>query len=170
MTYNVSGFMHRPSYGEILQQQDDSSEQLEITAMMIQSATNESSNTTEEGSSSSAVESQPKHGRGSLVQQVARRGEAYMRYSGVSDAMMPRIMDTIPRSLWFRAIRAILAHITSSHTNNHMLEFMQEDIPPATTDLNDHNALTNLWAQKIFTEEELSTAASTSISNPNMTH
>ncbi len=34
---------------------------------------------------------------------------------------------------------------------------MQEDIPPATTDLNDHNALTNLWAQKLFTEEELST-------------
>jgi hypothetical protein len=34
---------------------------------------------------------------------------------------------------------------------------MQEDIPPATTDLNDHNALTNLWAQRIFTEEELST-------------
>ncbi len=96
MTYNVSGFKHRPSYEEILQQQDNSSEQLETTAMMIQSAINESSNTTEEGSSSSAVESQPKHGRGSLVQQVARRVDAYMKYSGVSDAMMPRIVDTIP--------------------------------------------------------------------------
>jgi hypothetical protein len=80
MTHNVSGFKHRPSYEEILQQQDDSSEQLKITAMMSQSATNESSNTTEEGSSSSAVKSQPKHGRSSLVQQVARRVEAYMRY------------------------------------------------------------------------------------------
>jgi hypothetical protein len=60
---------------EILQQQDNSNEQFEITAMMIQSATNESSNATEEGSSSSAVESQPKYGRGSLVQQVARRVE-----------------------------------------------------------------------------------------------
>jgi hypothetical protein len=105
ITYNIAGFKHRPSYEEILQQQDDSSEQLEITAMMIQSATNESSTTAEEGSSSSEVESQPKHGRGSLVQQVARRMEAYMRYAGVSDAMMPRIMDTIPASLWFRAIR-----------------------------------------------------------------
>jgi hypothetical protein len=112
--------------------------------MMIQSATHESSDTTEEGSSSSEVESQPKHGRGSLVQQVARRVESYMRYAGVSDAMMPRIMDTIIPSLWFRAIRATVAHITSSHTDNHVLDFMQEDIPPATTDLNDHNALTNL--------------------------
>jgi hypothetical protein len=48
ITYNIAGFKHRPSYEEILQQQDDSSEQLEITAMMIQSATNESSNTTED--------------------------------------------------------------------------------------------------------------------------
>ena len=56
--------------------------------MMIQTATNESSNTTEEGSSSSEVESQPIHGRGSLVQQVARRVESYMRFSGVSDAII----------------------------------------------------------------------------------
>jgi hypothetical protein len=152
MTYNIAGFKHRSSY-----------EQLEITAMMIQSATNESSNTTEEGSSSSEVESQPKHGRGSLVQQVAKRVEAYMRYSGVSDAIMPRIMDTIPPSLWFRAIRATVAHITSSHTDNHVLDFMQEDIPPDTTDLNDHNALTNLWAQRIFTGEELSTLLESSL-------
>ncbi len=76
MTYNIAGFKHRPSYEEILQEQDDSSEQLEITAIMIQSATNESSNTTEEGSSSSEVESQSIHGRGSLVQQVSRRVEA----------------------------------------------------------------------------------------------
>jgi hypothetical protein len=131
--------------------------------MMIQSATNASSNTTEEGSSSSAFESQPKHGRGSLVQQVARRVDAYMKYSGVSDAMMPRIMDTIPPSLWYRAIRAIVAHITSSHTYNHVLDFLQEDIPSATTDLNDHNALTNLWAQKLFTEEELSTLLDSSL-------
>jgi hypothetical protein len=74
MTYNVSGFKHRPFYEEILQQQDNSNEQFEIAAIMFQSATNKSSNTTEEASSSSAVESQPKHGRGSLVQQVARRG------------------------------------------------------------------------------------------------
>ena len=147
MTYNIAGFKHRPSYEEILEQQDDSSEQLEITAMMIQSAT-QSSNTSEEGTSSSAVESTPIHGRGSLVQQVARRVESYMRFSGVSDAIMPRIMDTIPPSLWFRAIRATVAHITSSEPPNHVLDFMQEDIPPATTDPNDHNALTNLWAQK----------------------
>jgi hypothetical protein len=81
ITYNIAGFKHRPFYEEIRQQQDDSSKQLEITAMMIQSATNESSNTTEEGSSSSEVESLPKHGRGSLVQQVARRVESYMRFS-----------------------------------------------------------------------------------------
>ncbi len=112
-------------FDKILQQQDDSSEQLEINAMMIQSATHESSNTTEEGSSSSKVESQPIHGRGSLVQQVARRVEAYMRYAGVSDAMMPRIMDTIPPSLWFQAIRATVAHITSSDPDNHM-----DTIPP----------------------------------------
>ena len=79
ITYIIAGFKHRPSYEEILAEQDDSCEQLEITAMMIQSATNESSNTIEEGSSSSEVESQPKHSRGSLVQQVARYVEAYMR-------------------------------------------------------------------------------------------
>ena len=55
MTYNIAGFKHRPSYEEILAEQDDSCEQ--ITAMMIQSATNKSSNTIEEGTSSSAVES-----------------------------------------------------------------------------------------------------------------
>ncbi len=157
MTYNIAGFKHRPSYEEILEQQDDSNEQLEITAMMIQSATNTCSNTIEEGTSSSAVESPPIHGRGSLVQQVARRVESYMRFSGLSDAIMPCIMDTIPPSLWFRAIRATVAHITSSDPVNHVLDFMQEDIPPATTDQNDHNALTNLWAQRVFTEEELST-------------
>jgi hypothetical protein len=43
------------------------------------------------------------------------------------------------------------------------LDFMQEDIPPATTDPNDHNALTNLWAQRIFTEEELSTLLESSL-------
>ncbi len=32
---------------------------------------------------------------------------------------------------------------------------MQEDIPPATTNPNDHTALANLWAQKVFTKEEL---------------
>ncbi len=163
MTYNIAGFKHRPTYEEILQQQDDSSEQLEITAMMIQSATKESNDTIEEGSSSSEVELQPIQGRGSLVQQVARRVESYMRFSGVSDAMMPQIMDTIPPSLWFRAIRATVAHITSSDPVNHVLAFMQEDIPPATTDLNDHNALTNLWVQRIFTEEELSTLLESSL-------
>ncbi len=56
-----------------------------------------------------------------------------------------------------------MAHITSSHADNHVLEFLQEDIPPATTNLNDHNALTNLWAQKIFTEEELSTLLDSSL-------
>jgi hypothetical protein len=144
MTYNIAGFKHRPSYEEILAEQDDSCEQ--ITAMMIQSATQ-----------SSLVESPPIYGRGSLVQQVARRVESYMRFSGVSDAIMPWIMDSIPPSLWFRAIRATVAHITSSDPPNHVLDFMQEDIPPATTDPNDHNALANLWAQRIFTEEELST-------------
>jgi hypothetical protein len=129
MTHNIAGFKHRPSYEEILEQQGDSSEQLEITAMMIQSAT-QSSNTSEEGTSSSAVESPPIHGRGSLVQQVARRVESYMRFSGVSDAIMPRIMDTIPPSLWFRAIRATVARITSSDPRNHVLDFMQEDTPP----------------------------------------
>jgi hypothetical protein len=78
----------------------------------------------------------------------------------VSDAMMPRIMDTIPPSLWFRAIRATVTHIASSHT---LLDFLQEYIPPATTDLNDHNALTNSWAQNIFTEDELSTPLDSSL-------
>jgi hypothetical protein len=153
MTYNIAGFKQRPSYEEILAEQDDSSEQLEITAMMIQSATKQSSNTIEEGTSSSAVESPPIHGRGSLVQQVARRVESYMRFSGVSDAIMPRIMDTIPPSLWFRAIRATVAHITSSEPPNHVLDFMKEDISPATTDPNDHNALTN-YGRKEYSQKK----------------
>jgi hypothetical protein len=81
----------------------------------------------------------------------------------MSDAIMPRIMDTIPPSLWFRAIRATVAHIASSDPVNHVLDFMQEDIPPATTDPNDHNALTNLWTQRIFTEEDLSTLLESSL-------
>ncbi len=81
----------------------------------------------------------------------------------MSDAIMPRIMDTVPPSLWSPAIRATVAHITSSHTDNHVLDFMQEDIPPNTINLNDHNALTNLWAQRIFTEEELSTLLESSL-------
>jgi hypothetical protein len=72
-------------------------------------------------------------------------------------------MNTIPPSLWFRAIRATVADITSRYPVNHVLDFMQEDIPPATTDLNDHDALTNLWAQRIFTEEELSTLIESSL-------
>ncbi len=51
----------------------------------------------------------------------------------------------------------------SSHANNHVLEFLQEDIPPATSDPSDHNTLTNLWAQKTFTEEELSTLLESSL-------
>jgi hypothetical protein len=44
------------------------------------------------------------------------------------------------------------------------MDFMQEDIPPpGTTDLKDHNALKNLWAQKILTEEELSTLLDSSL-------
>ncbi len=58
---------------------------------------------------------------------------------------------------------ATVAHITSSDPVNHVLDFMEEDIPPATTDLNDHNALTNLWAQRIFTEEELSSLLESSL-------
>jgi hypothetical protein len=86
-----------------------------------------------------------------------------MRFSGVFDAIMPRITDTIPPSLWFRAIRATVAHIKSSDPVNHVLDFMQEDIPPTTPDPKDHNALTNLWAQRIFTEEELSTLLESSL-------
>ncbi len=56
-----------------------------------------------------------------------------------------------------------MAHITSRDPVNHLLDFMQEDIPPATTDLNDHKALTNLWAQRTLTEEELSTLLESSL-------
>jgi hypothetical protein len=89
MTYQVSGFKSRPSHEEILEQQDreDPNEYLEITAMMIQPATNESSNTTDEGLSLSAVEAKPKHGRlqygrGTLVQQVTRHVDAYLKHKG----------------------------------------------------------------------------------------
>jgi hypothetical protein len=163
MTHNVSGFKHRPSYEEILQQEDKSNEQLKITARMIQSAADDSSNTTEEGSRSCAVESKPRQGRGSLVQQVARRVDAHLRYSRVSKAMMPRLMDTIPPSLWFRAIRATVAHILSSHADNHVLDFMQEDIPPATTDLTAHNTLTNLWYLQKGVEHPLNSSLDTDI-------
>jgi hypothetical protein len=113
MTYRVSGFKSRPSYEEILEQQEqeDPDEQIEITAMMIQPATNESSNTTEEGSSSSAVKPQPIHGRpqynrGTLVQQVAQHVDAYTKHQGLSDEKRPRMTNTAPPSLWFKAIRA----------------------------------------------------------------
>jgi hypothetical protein len=145
MTYNVSGFKHKPSYEEILQQEDNCNEQLETTAMMVQSATNKGSNTTEENSSSSAVKAQPATNEGSnttkegssssavkalprripgtFVQQVASGVGAHLRHSGVSDAMMPRLMDTI----------------LPSHADNHVIDFMHEDIPPATTDPIDHH-------------------------------
>ncbi len=126
---------------------------------MIQTATNESSNTTEEGSNSSAVESQPIHGRGSLVQQVARRVDAYSRHSGVSDASCGHHTPYHPAYGSKPYIRVTVVHILSSLADNHVLEleFVQEDIPPATIDPRSHNTPTNLWAQKIFTEEKLST-------------
>jgi hypothetical protein len=35
ITYNIAGFKHRPSYEEILQQQDDSSEQFSRLQMKV---------------------------------------------------------------------------------------------------------------------------------------
>jgi hypothetical protein len=67
--------------------------------------------------------------------------DAYLKHQGVSDAMMPRMMDTIPPSLWFKAIRATVVQILSSHEDNHVLDFEQEDISPATTDPAIHNNL-----------------------------
>jgi hypothetical protein len=50
------------------------------------------------------------------------------------------------------------------HTNFHAINNSQpHDNVAATIDLNDHNALTNLWAQRIFTEEELSTLLESSL-------
>jgi hypothetical protein len=161
ITFQVSGFISRPYYEEILQQQnrEDPNEHLEITAMMIQPATNESSKTTEEGASSSVIEPKPKHGRlqygrGNLVQQVTRHVDAYLKHQGVSDAMMPRIKDTVPPSLlWIKAIRVSVVRTLSSHNDNHMLDFEQDDISPATIDPGTHNTLKNLWAQRICIED-----------------
>jgi hypothetical protein len=116
---------------------------------MIQPATNESSNTTEEGSSSSAVEPQPKHGRpqydrGTLVQQVTQHVDAYMKHQGVPDARRSRMMNTAPPSLWFKVIRATVLRILSSHDDNYVLDFEQDDIPPAMIDPDTHNTLTHL--------------------------
>ena len=127
---------------------------------MIQPATNESSNTTEEGSSSSAVSPQPIHGRpqynrGTLVQQVAYHMNAYMKHQGVSDEKRPRMMNTAPPSLWFKAIWATVVRILPGQKDEHILDFEQDDIPTATTDPDTHNMRTHLWSQRISTEHAL---------------
>ncbi len=48
-----------------------------------------------------------------------------------------------------------MVRILSSHDDNHVLNFEQDDIPPATIDPGTRNTLTNLWAQRISIEDTL---------------
>ncbi len=65
------------------------------------------------------------------------------------------MMNTAPPSLWFKAIRATVVRILSSHEDEHVLDFEQDDIPTTTIDPDTHNTLTNLWSKRISTEHAL---------------
>ncbi len=97
---------------------------------MTQPATTDSSNTTEASSSSSAGKPKPKYSISTLADQATRHVDAYLKQQRVSDAMMPRIKETVPPSLLFKALRATVVRILSTHENNHALNFEQENITP----------------------------------------
>ena len=106
-----------------------------------------------ESSSSLAPREETK--RLSLVCQVSRHIDEFLRQQGASDLMMPWLCQTSSPNVWFRSIRATIANILTIAPESDVLQFQKDDIPPETLDATTHSTLMNLWTQRIHIEETL---------------
>jgi hypothetical protein len=70
----------------------------------------------------------------SLVTQVSRHIDSFLRQQGASDLMMPWLCQTISPNKWFRSVRATIANILTIAPESDVLQFQKDDIPPETLD------------------------------------
>ena len=105
--------------------------------------------------SSSSLTPREETKRLSLVCQVSRHIDEFLRQQGASDLMMPWLCQTISPNVWFRSIRATIANILTIAPESDVLQFQKDDIPPETLDATTHSTLMNLWTQRIHIEETL---------------
>ena len=105
--------------------------------------------------SSSVLTPREETKRLSLVHQVSRHIDAFLRHQGASDLMMPWLCQTISPNTWFRSIRATISNILTIAPESDVLQFQNYDIPPETLDAITHSTLTDLWTQRTHIEETL---------------
>ena len=105
--------------------------------------------------SSSSLTPREETKRLSLVCQVSRHIDEFLRQQGASDLMMPWLCQTISPNTWFRSIRATISNILTIAPESDVLQFQNYDIPPETLDAITHSTLTDLWTQRIHIEETL---------------
>ena len=105
--------------------------------------------------SSSSLTPREETKRLSLVYQVSRHVDEFLRQQGASDLMMPWLCQTISPNVWFRSIRATIANILTIAPESDVLQFQKDDIPPETLDATTHSTLMNLWTQRMHIEETL---------------
>ena len=105
--------------------------------------------------SSSSLTPREETKRLSLVYQVSRHVDEFLRQQGASDLMMPWLCQTISPNVWFRSIRATIANILTIAPESDVLQFQKDDIPPETLDATTHSTLMDLWTQRIHIEETL---------------
>ena len=101
--------------------------------------------------------------RFSLVTQVSRHIDTLLRQQGASDLMMPWLCQRISPNMWFRSIRATVAHILTLDPESDVLQFEKNDIPPHKLDATTHSSLMDLWTQKSHIEETLNNLLSNSL-------
>ena len=65
--------------------------------------------------------------------------------------------------MWFRSIRATVAHILTLDPESDVLQFEKNDIPPHRLDATTHSSLMDLWTQKSHIEETLDNLLSNSL-------
>ena len=105
--------------------------------------------------SSSSLTPREETKRLSLVCQVSRHIDEFLRQQGASDLMMPWLCQTISPNTWFRSIRATISNILTIAPESDVLQFQNYDIPPETLDAITHSTLTDLWTQRTHIEETL---------------
>ena len=113
--------------------------------------------------SSSSLTPREETKRLSLVTQVSRHIDAFLRQQGASDLMMPWLCQTISPNMWFRSIRATIANILTIAPESDVIQFQKDDIPPETLDATTHSTLMDLWTQRSHIEETLDNLLSNSL-------
>lgn len=122
------------------------------TWLLASTAANRNAAITE---SSSSLTPREETKRLSLVCQVSRHIDEFLRQQGASDLMMPWLCQTISPNMWFRSIRATIANILTIAPESDVLQFQKDDIPPETLDATTHSTLMDLWTQRMHIEETL---------------